>query len=235
MRIIKVIIGLTLSILLGSGVVVAADFDKGLEAYKSGDFKTALAEWTPLAEQGVANAQSNIGQMYKSGLGVLASGTKAVKWLTLAAEQGNIKAQSVLGDVYREGNSDVVKNYTASKNWYEKAAQRGDMTAQSNLGVMYELGMGVEKNTKTAVNWYTNAAKQGYALAQFNLGTMYDFGRGVLTDTKRAYMWYNLASYNGSVRGGKNKDLITKIMTPADISKAQDMSSQCLESNYTDC
>ena len=24
-------------------------------------------------------------------------------------------------------------------------------------------------------------------------------------------------------------------MTPADISKAQDMSSRCLESNYTDC
>ena len=48
-------------------------------------------------------------------------------------------------------------------------------------------------------------------------------------------MWYNLASYNGTELGGKNKDIIAKQMTPADISKTQDMSSRCLESNYMDC
>ena len=64
---------------------------------------------------------------------------------------------------------------------------------------------------------------------------MYEYGDGVLTDTKRAYMWYNLGSYNGRETARKNKDKIAKDMTPADISKAQDMSSACLESNYTDC
>jgi len=48
-------------------------------------------------------------------------------------------------------------------------------------------------------------------------------------------MWLNLASYNGSEKAGENKDKIAKQMTPADISKAQLMSSRCLESNYTDC
>ena len=72
-------------------------------------------------------------------------------------------------------------------------------------------------------------------MAQSNLGFMYSNGEGVLTDTKRAYMWYNLASYNGNKIAGKNKSDIAKQMTPADISKAQDMSSRCLESNYTDC
>ena len=28
----------------------AADFDKGNDAYESGDYKTALADWTQLAE-----------------------------------------------------------------------------------------------------------------------------------------------------------------------------------------
>ena len=88
---------------------------------------------------------------------------------------------------------------------------------------------------KTALAEWTPLAEQGYADAQSNLGTMYDNGSGVLTDTKRAYMWYNLSSYNDNEIGGKNKDKITKEMTPADISKAQDMSSRCLESNYTDC
>jgi len=64
---------------------------------------------------------------------------------------------------------------------------------------------------------------------------MYETGEGVLTDTKRAYMWYNLGTYNGDEVAGENKNRIAKQMTPADISKAQDMSSRCLESNYTDC
>jgi len=48
-------------------------------------------------------------------------------------------------------------------------------------------------------------------------------------------MWYNLGAYNGSEMAGENKDIIAKQMTPADISKAQDMSSRCLESKYIDC
>ena len=48
-------------------------------------------------------------------------------------------------------------------------------------------------------------------------------------------MWFNLGSFNGYEMAGENKDKIAKQMTPADISKAQDMSSACLESNYTDC
>jgi hypothetical protein len=48
---------LTIAVLLGSvGVSFSADFQKGLTAYDSGDYATALREWTPLAEQGDAGA-----------------------------------------------------------------------------------------------------------------------------------------------------------------------------------
>ena len=33
-----------------------ADFQRGLDAYESGDYATAFKEWTPLAEQGYASA-----------------------------------------------------------------------------------------------------------------------------------------------------------------------------------
>ena len=42
----------------------AADFDKGLAAAEAGDYATALAEWKPLAEQGYAAAQFNLGLLY---------------------------------------------------------------------------------------------------------------------------------------------------------------------------
>jgi uncharacterized protein len=53
---------LTIAVLLGSaGVSESADYEKGSAAYKSGDYATALREWTPLAEQGDARAQFQIG------------------------------------------------------------------------------------------------------------------------------------------------------------------------------
>ena len=198
MSIKKLITGLTLSLLLASGVASAADFYKGLDAYKSGDFKTALIEWTPLAEQGNASAQYFLGLMYDVGEGVPENDKTAVKWFTLAAEQG-------------------------------------DADAQFELGFMYSRGHGVPENDKTAIKWFTKAAEQGDFGGQGMLGVMYEYGEGVLTDNRRAYMWYNLASYNGSKVAGESKDKIANDMTPADISKAQDMSSRCLESDYTDC
>ena len=193
----KIITGLTLSLLLGSGVAVAADFNKGLEAAQSGNFKTALAEWTPLAEQGHALAQYNLGILYQFGNG-------------------------------------VPKNAKAALKWYLKAAEQGHAGSQWRSGVYYDVGVGVLENDKIAVRWFTLAAEQEYAFAQLSLAGMYIKGSGVLKDKRRAYMWLSLAGYNGQDIV-EIKDEITMMMTPADISKAQDMSSRCLESNYTDC
>ena len=51
-----------LAILLAySANAYSADFQAGLDAYKSGDYATALKEWRPLAEQGDASAQFALG------------------------------------------------------------------------------------------------------------------------------------------------------------------------------
>ena len=74
---------LPIAVLLGSaGVSWSADFQKGLTAAQSGDFATALREWTPFAEQGIADAQYNLGQMYRNGQGVPQDYKTAVKWYT---------------------------------------------------------------------------------------------------------------------------------------------------------
>ena len=67
---------------------MSVDFQKGLTAYESGDYATALREFEPLAEQGVADAQYNLGFMYDNGQGVRRNHKTAVKWYRLAAEQG---------------------------------------------------------------------------------------------------------------------------------------------------
>ena len=88
MRNLTATICLTITVLLGSaGVSWSADFQKGLAAAQRGDFATALREWTPLAEQGGADAQFNLGFMYNNGRGVPQDDKTAVKWYRLAAER----------------------------------------------------------------------------------------------------------------------------------------------------
>ena len=81
---------LTLAVLFGSaGMSWSADFQKGLTAYKSGDYATAIREWTTLAKQGDASAQHNLGQLYYQGKGVPQDDKTAAKWFRLAAKQGD--------------------------------------------------------------------------------------------------------------------------------------------------
>jgi len=87
MRKLTAILCLTFAVLLGStGVSWSADFQKRYAAYQSGDYATALREFRPLAEQGDANAQFNLGQMYRKGEGVPQDDRTAVKWYGLAVE-----------------------------------------------------------------------------------------------------------------------------------------------------
>ena len=92
------------------------DYQKGFDAYNSGDYTTALREWTPLAEQGYSSAQTNLGRMYSKGRGVLQDYKTAVKWYTLAAEQGNAKAQYNLGIMYATGQG-VLKDAVYAHMW----------------------------------------------------------------------------------------------------------------------
>ena len=61
----------------------AQDLNKGMEAYKSGDYVTALKEWRPLADQGNAAAQYNLAFIYNYGNsdgGGTQDDAEAVKW-----------------------------------------------------------------------------------------------------------------------------------------------------------
>jgi len=117
---------LTLAILLVSLVTgCGADYDKGLAAYESGDFATALREWTPLAEQGNISAQRGLGSMYYNGKGVSPNYKTAAKWYTRAAEQGDASSQTTLGVLYAKGLG-VIKDNVYAHMWGHIAAANGD-------------------------------------------------------------------------------------------------------------
>ena len=117
---------LILAVLLGSaGLNANADFDEGLVAYKKGDYATALREWQPLAEQGDANAQFNLGALYYAERGVPQDYKTAAQWFRRAAEQGRADAQAILGGMYELGEG-VPQDYVHAHMWVDIAAAGGD-------------------------------------------------------------------------------------------------------------
>ena len=161
----KSLLGLALLLLLGNGAASATDFDKGLKAFKSHDYKTALVVFTPLAEQGDALAQNFMGMIYEFGKG---DDTAAAKWYKLGAEQGLAEAQSNLGIMYysnvwsrRDSVSSDPANYKLALKWFTLAAEQGYYEAQFYLGEMYDYGYGVLVDDEIAIKWYTKSAEQG--------------------------------------------------------------------------
>ena len=88
---------LTFAILVGLAAPAWAGFAEGVAAFERRDYATALREFRPLAEQGHADAQFNLGLMYYKGQGVPQDHAEAMKWYRKAAEQGDADAQRNLG------------------------------------------------------------------------------------------------------------------------------------------
>jgi hypothetical protein len=145
----------------------AADFDKALNAYEKGDYKTALEEWRISANQGDASAQYNLGLMYANGQGVSQDDTEAAQWFRRAAEQDLVQAQLNLSLMYMRGDG-VPQDYTKASQWVRRAAEQGDVKAQYNLSIMYYKGMGVTRNPVMAYVASNLAAAQGHQKARKN-------------------------------------------------------------------
>ena len=67
---------------------VASQYEQGSAAHNRGDYATAYRLWRPLADQGLADAQSDLGVMYQAGQGVAQDDAAAVSWYRRAADQG---------------------------------------------------------------------------------------------------------------------------------------------------
>ena len=123
---------LTLIVLLGGA---NADWNKGLAAYERGDYATALREWQPLAEQGIAKAQHNLGMMYAQGQGVPQDDKAAVQWFRRAAEQGDANGHFTLAGIYYFGEG-VPQDYVHAHMWADIAASGGDKNAVALLNLI---------------------------------------------------------------------------------------------------
>ena len=92
------------------------------------DFAEAALWYRKAAEQGVSQAQNNLGVMYKDGQGVRQDFSEAARWFQMAAQQNNTLAQLNLGILYLQQ-----KDTTTAIHWLQQASQQGNSGAQRIL------------------------------------------------------------------------------------------------------
>lgn len=153
---------LVVAIVLAAGSVWAADSSAPQSS------QAVLDRVRPLAEQGNANAQYNMGVIYDRGYGVERDYAKARAWYEKAAAQGYAKAAHNLGVIYQSGHGVAADNERAAY-WFKKAAKLGEPAAQNNLAVMYARGVGVQQNMAMAAAWAARAAQAGNKSAIANI------------------------------------------------------------------
>jgi TPR repeat protein len=111
-----------------AGTAVAGPLEDGEAAYQSGNFAAAFQLLNPLAAQGDADAQYDLGCLYANGEGVSQNVAQAVVWFAAAAARGMPPAEAVLGVMYSRGLG-VPQDDELAGDWLRKAAAQNTAAA----------------------------------------------------------------------------------------------------------
>ncbi len=183
------------SVTITPGTVAAAldslnRIEEASTAQSAGDYAAAERLLHPVAEQGVADAQFQLGSMYENGQGVNQDDDQATHWYKEAAGQGLADAQYCLWRMYyrRDGHVDE------GVDWLRQAAEQGYTDAQYRLAKSYHTGTGgLAMDQHKAFDWYGKSAERGHTKSHYNLGRMIEQGHGAEKDLVRAYAHYDVA------------------------------------------
>ena len=144
-------------------------FSMGLSSIAYADAQSSIFRFQyKLAEQGNAEAQYKVGEMYETGKGTGRDATKAEEWYIKANKQGHKKAayKLLFLDIQKSGMNNERKQKMAE---LRKEANSGTGDAQYFLGKMYAAGVGVSKSYTNAQNWLSKATFNGIPEAETEL------------------------------------------------------------------
>lgn len=176
----------------------AANMNRAMSAYSSGDYPRAYKMFNQLAAQGDHAAERELGFMCEYGNAVPQDYVAAVFWFKKAADGGDRDAQLELGWLYERGEG-VGQDFARAHDLYMKAAQQGLSRAENNVGNDYMSGRGVVRDYAKAMGWLVKATTDGDDIAPENLGKMYLDGLGVDKDVSLAMNWYLISASRGNL------------------------------------
>ena len=208
------------------------------------DYVKAAKCFRKAAEQGDADGQYHLGQMYWNGEGMPrddleASHLVALQWIQNAAEQGHAEARAFLeraheflvtemeaekGDPeaqYKFGQ--MCFDYEVAPQEYENDGHEWIFIAAEGGCVEAQFWMAESSGEESELFWFRKAAtEQGNASAQFNLGVIYEEGKVVPKNFIESYAWHLLSQANENSEASEKEIAdLEKRLTAEGIEKGQ--------------
>ena len=154
-------------ILLASVQLAYADADKCIELYDNYSYQQAFAPCSEAANNGHAEAQTILGELYDERKDV----EQTRYWWEKAAATGYLPARNLLALKYYYGGTVLGKeegwpqDYSRAMRIWKKDALNDVATAQFMVGEMHLTGKGTKHDPSEAYAWLKLASNNGYLLA----------------------------------------------------------------------
>ncbi|MDP6954047.1 MAG: hypothetical protein QGF53_14935 [Alphaproteobacteria bacterium] len=161
-------------------------------AFDNRDYALALDLLLPLGEAGNAEAQTIVGEMFRTGLLGMPDFNEAAAWFEAAADQDYPDALFNLGLMY----------------FQHETAPFGIEVTDHNLRM-------------AAFEQFSRAGARGHIQAQLYLGHMHAEGVGVPRDRVEAYKWYQIAAWQRSSLAAAARDRLAADMTADQLDEAK--------------
>ena len=215
------ILAMVLALSIAMTMPAQAAYEKGVQAWESGQYREALIEWMSAANADDGRAMLEIGRAYQQGRGVLQDYVEAHKWLNLAAGRG-VQGALEERDALSAGMTldDQAKAQNLARQWH---LERGAATPSA-----YEKGVQAWESGqyREALTEWMSSANADDGRAMLEIGRAYQQGLGVLQDYVEAYKWFNLAASRGVSDALEERDALSARMTLDDQAKAQKLARQ---------
>lgn len=172
---------------------VEALFQKGEEAYKNQDYKTAYTYYLEASNYNHSLAMVYVGYCYRVGEGIKKDLSEAKKWYEKAIELNDPQGYYQLGRLY---DFDEKKYELAAIN-YKKATDLGHVSSMNHYAYALQYGLGITQDISSAIFYYEKATEKGDRYAPYNLGRIYQEAISVSKDINKAIEYYQLAASRG--------------------------------------
>lgn len=144
-------------------------YEKGLDAQRKDDYRTAYQEWLVGAENGDSACMNALGVLYEQGKGIAQDDNAAFRWYKKAADLGHAEGQYNVGRFYKAERGGIGRLETHMYlHYWDKSAAQDYLPAIVDFGIAAEeLGL-----PSYAIVRYQQATDLGDSFAQERLRAM---------------------------------------------------------------
>lgn len=190
------------------------------------NFSTAASWYLKAAQDGVVEAQYNLGMLHLNGEGLNQSQSEALRWLTKAASSGHPLAALNLGVIYNK-----INDSTKAVEWFRKAAENGVNNAAYYLGIVFDESVRLQSAKRESLKWFRSAARSGNLKAQYSLAYRLMEESSPRENLVESYQWFKVAAAHGHPGAPDALLKLESTLLPAEIKRATSEANNILASS----